>query len=306
MPQPSEHRVATADGVVVALHRLDSNAPPDGVPILLTAGTFSSRLFWLGARRQGFAHRLAEAGFDTWILEPRGHGASERPRGWTMDDWIRCDAPAAVARVLDVTGRDEFVWVGHSAGGVVGAGFAGSGDPIARRLRGLVLLGAPGPAGLRGPRRLGAWATLLAGAAAPHARWPGRVLGLGPEREPGRLLRDWMWWNLSGQWRSRTGHDYLHGLGAAVVPVLALAGAGDRLLAPPPAVHDLLSRFGSSDRRLIVAGRATGFSIDYDHAGLVIGRAAREEIWPEVVGWISQRVQVGAPMVTYPPEARGP
>jgi oxygen-independent coproporphyrinogen-3 oxidase len=274
------------------------------VPILLTPGTFSSRQFWLGAKRQGFGYRLADAGFDTWILEPRGHGASERPSGWTMDDWIRCDAPAAVATVLDASGHDELVWVGHSAGGVVGAAFAGSGDPLASRLRGLVLLGAPGPAGLRGSRRFGAWATFLAGGAVPLARWPGWAFGLGPEREPGRLLRDWMWWNLSGHWRSSAGRDYLHALRETRVPVLAVAGAGDRFLAPPPAVHDLLNRFGSTDRCLIVAGREHGFSVDHDHASLVIGRAAREEIWPQVIDWISRRVRIDETWCNDVPEAQ--
>ncbi len=73
------------------------------------------------------------------------------------------------------------------------------------------------------------------------------------------------------------------------MPVLAVAGAGDHLLAPPQAVRDLLGRFGSVDRSLIVAGREQGYSIDYNHAGLVIGRAAREEIWPRVIDWISRR-----------------
>jgi predicted alpha/beta hydrolase len=203
MPRLSERRIATADGTCVAVHRLETATAPHGLPVLLAAGTFTSRMFWLGTRQQGFAYHLAEAGFDTWILEPRGRGSSDRPPHWTIDDWIRFDAPAAVAEVIRTSGHERLLWVGHSAGGVVGAAMAASGNPVADRLGGLVLLGAPGPDGLRGGRRLGAWTALLLSAAIPFIHWPGRSLGLGPEREPGRLVRDWMWWNLSRRWRGR-------------------------------------------------------------------------------------------------------
>jgi pimeloyl-ACP methyl ester carboxylesterase len=283
-----ELRVLAADGVEIAVHRVPGSRP-GGPPVLLAAGTFSTRLFWLGAERQGFGFGLARAGFDAWVLEPRGHGSSHRPPSWTLDDWVRFDAPAAVGAVLGATGSRQLVWVGHSAGGVVGAAFAGSRDPLAERLRGLVLLGAPGPGGLRGLRRLGAWAALLAGGCVPDARWPGGPLRLGPETEPGRLIRDWMRWNVSGSWSGAGGRDYLGGLAAFRAPVLAVAGSGDRLLAPPAAVRDLLGRFGSDDRTLLVAGRDHGFSVDFDHAGLVIGRPAREEIWPRLIEWIGRR-----------------
>ncbi len=289
--EPVEHRVRTADGVEVTLHRLGAGG---GVPVLLAAGTFSARAFWLGDRRQGFGYRLAEAGFDPWILEPRGHGASGRPQSWTIADWVRYDAPAAVEAVLERAGAEDLYWVGHSAGGVVGAALAGeaaSGSTAMRaeRLRGLVLLGAPGPAGLRGSRRAGAWLAHLVGAAAPRTLFPGRALRMGPEHEPGALIRDWMRWNLSGSWRDPSGGDYLAGLPEVRAPVLAVAGAGDRLLAPPAAVRDLLDRFGSLDRQMIVAGRSTGYSMDFDHPRLVIGQAAREEIWPRVTEWLAAR-----------------
>jgi poly(3-hydroxyalkanoate) synthetase len=88
------------------------------------------------------------------------------------------------------------------------------------------------------------------------------------------------------------------------LPVLAVAGAGDHHLAPPSAVRDLLDRFGSVDRRLIEAGRANGFSIDFDHTGLMIGGAAREEIWPSVVDWLMARADANAPVINPLPELR--
>jgi predicted alpha/beta hydrolase len=283
-----DYRVHAADGVELALHRLYAPEPRGLPPLLLVPGTFTTRSFWLGDRGQGFATFLAAAGFDVWVLEHRGHGESGRPAGWTMDDWIALDAPAAATRLLEESGAGGFIWLGHSAGGVVGAAYSGSGLPGAAELRGLVLLGAPGPGTLRGVRRAAARVGHLAAAALPWVRVSGKAIGLGPEPEPSRLVRDWLRWNLSGAWRDAAGRDYLGGLAGVRAPVLAVAGSGDHWLTPPHAARDLLDRFGSTDRTLLVAGRDTGFSRDYDHAGLMIGGAARVEIWPRILEWLTR------------------
>jgi len=146
-------------------------------------------------------------------------------------------------------------------------------------------------------RRLGA---MLAGGLLPSMKLSGRHLRLGPECESGRLIREWMRWNVTGRWRDGEGGDYLAGLAGSRVPVLGVVGAGDRLLAPPAAVGDLLDRFGSPDRTLLVAGRATGFSIDFDHPGLIVGRRARQEIWPRAGEWLHDRRQPTGPAGSIP------
>jgi predicted alpha/beta hydrolase len=282
------HRVRAADGVSIALHRI---GPPEARlgPVLLAPGTFSMRSLWLGTRGHGFGRILAEAGFDTWVLEPRGHGDSDRPARWTMSDWIRLDAPAAVREVLGRTGSAGLYWVGHSAGGVIGAAFAGGGSPEAERLLGLVLLGAPGPGGLRWYRRAGARLAWTVAALLPWAKVPGPLIGMGPEAEPAALVREWMGWNLRGAWSGPDG-DYLAGLGSVAVPLLSIGGAGDPVLAPRVAIHDLARRFGSADRTVVIAGRSAGFRRDYGHAELIASRGAREEIWPLVLSWLQERV----------------
>jgi pimeloyl-ACP methyl ester carboxylesterase len=283
------HTFRVDDGAVLALHRVEG---ADGAPpVLMVPGTFSTRMLWLGRRRQGFAWTLREAGFDPWILEQRGHGESAKPRHWTMSDWMRLDAPAAVSTVLARTGAPRLFWLGHSAGGVTGAGMLGHRPELADRLAGLVMLGSPGPGATAGLRRWAARGAYLAAALLPWARMSGNWLGLGPEPEPAGLLREWMSWNLQGAWRDATGVDYLAAAGDVDVPMLAVAGAGDHWLAPPDAVRDLLDRFASSDRSLLVVGRANGFELDYDHPGLVVGSAAQREIWPHLLRWLSDRAE---------------
>src|SRR5688572_21713252 len=93
---PIAQHITTADGVRLAVHRLGS---PDGIPVLLAPGTFSNSSFWLGTRGVGFARTLVQHGFETWVLDFRGHGQSTRPdpgQRWNFDDWGRLDIPAAV------------------------------------------------------------------------------------------------------------------------------------------------------------------------------------------------------------------
>lgn len=59
------------------------------------------------------------------------------------------------------------------------------------------------------------------------------ALGQGPGHEPSSLVCEWLGWNLTGVWRDPRGGDYLAALSGVTVPVLAVAGEGDRLLAPP-------------------------------------------------------------------------
>src|SRR5690606_3844461 len=88
------------DGVRLALHR---TGPRNGTPVVLIPGPFSNHTFWLGTRGTGFARDLAQHGYEAWVLDPRGHGLSERPGRsdvWRFDDWARRDAPAAIAAAL--------------------------------------------------------------------------------------------------------------------------------------------------------------------------------------------------------------
>ncbi|MBX6362903.1 MAG: hypothetical protein IRZ00_03460, partial [Gemmatimonadetes bacterium] len=95
------HRVRRAefladDGVRLVAHLVGETAAP---PALLVPGTFSNHTFWLGTRGTGFARAVAAAGFEAWVLDPRGHGASQRPTRrdrWNFDHWARRDIPAAV------------------------------------------------------------------------------------------------------------------------------------------------------------------------------------------------------------------
>ena len=66
-------------------------------------------------------------------------------------------------------------------------------------------------------------------------------------------------------------------LDAIRMPVLNVAAAADTI-APRPTTSAVLSRVSSTDREeLIVQG---------GHVGIVVGRAAKGELWPKVTDWL--------------------
>jgi predicted alpha/beta hydrolase len=279
---PGPVDIRARDGVRLALIRAGAAAGP---PVLLVPGTFSNHTFWLGTRGTGFARHLAAEGYETWTLDPRGHGLSQRAGPadrWGFDDWARADVPAALERVASAD-RPAVV-IGHSAGGAaILAALAG--EPGLRPLVGAaIVLATPLPY-LQRHRRV--FARAVHAWARRARRFPARLLRLGPEDEPAGVIEEWFRWNLGGHWRGRDGTPYDERLRELTLPMLVVAGAGDRLWAPPPAVRAVFDRIGSTARRFVLAGRAFGFREDYGHVDLVVGRSARAEIWPLLTDWLA-------------------
>jgi predicted alpha/beta hydrolase len=270
--------------VQLAVHRI---GPRDGVPVILAPGTFTSSAFWLGTRGTGFARVLADAGFESWVLDFRGHGASARPlpsQRWRFDDWGRRDLPAAIATVND-EGRTPFI-VGHSAGGASTLAALAADAQLQKNVRGAIIVATPLP-WLQRWRRVAAYTMRLAAQSTNY--FPARLLRLGPEDELSGVMEQWMDWNLRGQWIGTDGTDYVSALARLHVPLLFIAGEGDTRFAPPPACLGLFDRVGSLDRRFVLASRDAGYLRDYGHVDLLVSREAREEIWPLMIRWLGDR-----------------
>src|SRR5690606_25004866 len=96
VPAPRTIHLTTDDAVRLAVQLYGAG----DTRVLLVPGTFSNHTFWLGTRGVGFARYLADhEGCETWSLDPRGHGASQRPgrrEHWDFDDWARHDVVSAI------------------------------------------------------------------------------------------------------------------------------------------------------------------------------------------------------------------
>jgi len=275
-------RITTPDGVELALHRL--RAFRDRRPaVLLVHGAFTNHRFWLHAANGngGLAHFLGAAGLDVWLADLRHHGESARePRrgAWTFEDWVLQDAPTLVARVREETDGAPLAWIGHSAGGAMGLCWLAR-VAAAAPLAAVVTLGTPGPRRLGPVRR-----TLAAGTIALArvlGRFPARALRFGNEDEAAEIISEWMEWNVRGTWLGSDGFDYFAALASITTPYLGVAGAADRVFAPPAACRQVVERLGATRKTLAIE---PGLS----HRGLVLSERARSACWPNVVVWLKE------------------
>jgi predicted alpha/beta hydrolase len=256
----------TSDGVRLALARF---APPAGTARRRVA-LLTHAMMARGSYHGRFAAFLAEGGVEAWVLDFRGHGASVPPsaarghRGWSFDDLVRRDLPAAfahVARAADVV-PSELCYVGHSLGGLAGLAAMGTGEvPDSRRL---VLAAVNVWTRPRGRRALAALAFVSAGLALGHV--PARTLRIGSDDEPRDYVRDFARWALRG-FRARDATDYRAALTRVHAPTLALVGDGDWMCRPAD-VHELLRDLPRAPRVRCV-GRRRGDAFDPDHFALL-------------------------------------
>ncbi len=139
----------TQDGWRIALHRWRPAEKRFLEPVILTHGFIENRRIWDLAPDRSLARTLASQGFDVWSFELRGSGDSQAPpvsdlSGWkfSIDDFIRHDAPAAIRTALAESGSDQVLMVGHSLGGLIT--YAVMEGPLAPRVRAAVTLAGAG------------------------------------------------------------------------------------------------------------------------------------------------------------------
>lgn len=282
---PSVQHVTAADGGMFAVTRL--NSAPDGTPLILLPGLFTGRRFWLSGNGVGLAAHFAEGGFDCWIVERRGIGHARRKPGAErqgLDEHVTYDLPALQQIVENETGRRAF-WIGHSFGGVVAARAAAT-TLDRSQMAGLVLLASQIEVGLR--TLVPPLSHVLTSASRLLGRFPARRLGIGAEDEPPPVIADACRWTTE----SRRNSAFLETLHTVDVPALGIVGAGDTS-DPPDGCRQFFARLSSVDPIFQIAGTDTGFAEDYSHAGIVVAKNARAEIWPLLSDWIAARAESG-------------
>ena len=113
----TSQRIRTTDGWELDLLRVPAEGPARGAALLAHAMMVDRRSMDRPSG-DGFASHLARAGWDVYLLDVRGHGASgpraEEGGSWTYDDIVQRDLPAAVAAVRERQEMGPVVVVGHS------------------------------------------------------------------------------------------------------------------------------------------------------------------------------------------------
>jgi len=282
----------TQDGARLFLTRIKPRGvsiPP--FPVILVHGSYSTRSFWVSPKGAGLGAYLANQGFDIWIPELRGHGLS--PKGGdfakiTAEDQIRYDLPAVQEAVFSITKSPAF-WVGHSFGGLFIIAALSMEWLRHDRVRSFVTFGSQislGDRYLKIPPLVWTLSALLR----VMGEFPAPALGLGPEVESaGTMMETIRWKKFGGRWTNSEGVSYWDGLENITMPALTYAAADDKN-DPPAGCRKIHKQLGSIDKMFLVLGKDSGFSKNYDHVSMVVSREARQEVWPDVAGWMKDRV----------------
>jgi pimeloyl-ACP methyl ester carboxylesterase len=320
LPTPADeiHHAPTADGWLLALYRyLPKHPAPGREPVVLCHGMLSNRFNVDLDEEVSLARHLRAAGFDTWVMELRGHGGSVRREDggragydWSLDDYIQRDLPAAVAHVRRATGAAQVHYFGHSMGGMIlyGACAAQGGSWC----RSAVVTDAPATFGpLKRRARIGRAYAKLFRVVPPLLVLPfltpvvwllpelmGRIYGLQGRRLNMLLLSNAIIpWGSSkvleqicemleaGRLSSRDGLlDYESGPSRITFPLMVVAVGGRRVL--EESVRFGYDRAGGGDKEYLRLAHFT-------HSNLLVGEAAPRDLYPQIARWF-ERHSTGA------------
>lgn len=312
------YRVSTDDGARIALGRyLPRGERRFATPVILCHGLGANRYDLDFSERYSLAQLLARRGFESWVLELRGRGIAGSPSDGSFDDQAVHDAGAALRAVLSASHAKDALWVGHSKGGLIA--YAHLARSPAAPIRAVVTLGTPAAfdqqAGVKlmlravnplfGLKRLPM--RLATRVVAPFGLppWPvGPYLANAENMEPevirqaianvsadilGGVARQFSRWISTGTLDGEDGFDYRKGLGAVTTPMLLMAGVKD-LLAPPATVNVVKGWLGGPVETVLLS-KAQGFSADYGHGDLTLGRRAPDEVFPRVVEFLERHAE---------------
>ncbi len=315
-------RVPTDDGAEIALHHYPPKiSPVSTIPVLVCHGIASNTRTWALGPGRDVGEYLSAQGFDVYLVDLRGHGASGPAADTTsMDTYALHDVPAAVNAARAASGADEAVWIGHSMGGLVMVAYLQrvpdhhlaaaatvaspldwrGADHLTRVIhRLLTLLAGPGPLPARD-------------LAAFYAQWEGDIplhldrvvyeptnmarpfladmmrVGLSPiqagvRRQFAATMAAQRFVSLDGA------HDYLDGASSITLPFLVVSGRTDHLC-PPERTVTFFDRLGSADKTWRVFGLDQGDHADYGHVDLCNGDHVAEDVYPFLAEWLRGRI----------------
>ncbi len=292
------------------------------VPILLIYALVNRSYILDLMPGNSFVEYLLGEGFDVYMLDWGVPGKEDK--NLSFENYVLDYMPRAVKKVLRNSGAEEFTLFGYCMGGTMSAMYASLFPD--KPLKNLVLLAAPidftpEKSGLYGiwfdekyqdpdvivgtfgnvPASLAYTGTAML---KPMTNYIGTYVSMwdliakdkpldgykamskwanDPVPVPGAAYKQWIE-DFNQQNKLVKGEMMLRGrrvdLSNITCPVLNLAGEKDHLVYRPQA-EATMDLIGSEDKEFVV--------LDAGHVGLVMGRGAKKDLWPQVSNWLEPR-----------------
>ncbi|HDZ57113.1 MAG TPA: alpha/beta fold hydrolase [Pseudomonas xinjiangensis] len=284
----------------LSLHVRRFRAEAGGPAVLMVHGLVEDGRIFYSHSGKGLAPYLAEAGYDVFVVDLRGHGESVPAlmpgMQVTQHQIITEDLPALFALMEQEHPGERFYGFSHSWGGVLLACALIRHPEWIERVAGLVHFGCKRVIHQRSLRKR-IMIDLLWNRAAPlvgraKGLIPARSLGIGSMDISCALHRDNVVWMGSSEWRDlEDGFDYALALDALAWPAgMYLAGGNDPYLGHFEDVKAFAQELGEHDAQMVLLKKGTGCSRNYGHIDLLTHPQAVVDHFPMVLSWLEQHV----------------
>ncbi|WP_092283835.1 alpha/beta fold hydrolase [Halopseudomonas sabulinigri] len=300
MEDPAMERLSlNLDSVELQL-RCFAGSPQRAVVLLVHGALEDGRVFH-PRRDQGLVGVLTAAGHSVYVLDLRGHGASQ-PRlqdaaaEVTQHRVITEDLPAALALLQERHRQQPLFAGGHGWGGVWLASALIRRPDLLAGIAGLLQFAVR-----RGQRHGGLftrfasalfWRRLLPLLGHAKGLIPARAMALGSADESTAIYAANLAW-MRGEWRDlEDGFDYASAIAElAWPPSLYLAGETDRQQGHIGDVRDFARELGPHDAQIVLLQKGQGCSRRYGHNDLLTHPQAEVDHFPLVLSWLEQHLR---------------
>ncbi len=239
---------------------------------------------------------------------------------WNIDDHISRDVPAVINLVKMESGFKKVYWIGHSMGGIIMFGYLETErqDEVAgfipigtmmfvrhplnpalemvskqRPLLTTSLLINSGVASQLRSFTLGAVKNpieeLLLKRENMDERAVSRFFRLAIDDTSSGVVRQFSNSIRTGKMLSNDGRfNYADALCIVKTPLLIMGGNADGFVTED-GLRSIYNSVSSTDKGIVIFSQANGYSADYGHCDLILGRNSEKEVYPVILNWLDAR-----------------
>lgn len=277
------YQVKTKDGRILTLMRIRPRTlKPDPV-LLLINSPHLNHFFWNLHPSVDLPKYMARRGWDVWAFTFRSIKESEADKKLYFEDYIFYDLPAVMETVKKMTHTKEIAALGYSFGSTVLTSYLmETKDPFISRA---VMVAAP--IRYEFPLTDSFYLGLESGVAdnvyfnlaniKESVQRDFSETALEPIPEP--IIKFY--------------HSLIHtggleyDLSSFKIPVLFISGKKDNLASTQNMLFSF-HQLGSKDKTFREFGKSNFYKSDYNHYDLILGKDARNEVYPYIAGWLAE------------------
>ncbi|MBP7284522.1 MAG: alpha/beta fold hydrolase [Leptospiraceae bacterium] len=313
----------TNDGWNLAIHRHKPERPLSGaLPIILVHGIVTNKYFMDLDTDHSLAYHFKKLGYDVYAVSLRGCGESyieSDNTNFSFDDMVDKDVPAIIDEVCNISGKSKVNWVAHSMGAMILYSHLGIANKKQKeKIKSFVSLGGPGNVSHSSPvigkaglkyisfvKRVDI--KLMAKFILPFVsvfNSPLKEIFYNPQVTPKNTVKKMLFGieNIADDlmlqlldWTAQGGdivsmdkkRNYTELQTQITCPILFIAGGYDNV-ATPSSLKSVYNRVSSKQKEFHLISKSTGYTGDYGHACLVMGKNAKREIFPIIEKFLAK------------------